>query len=194
MPTGVRMIGSRIWSVVLVSAEDEATRVGTSDLARGAGEFEPPDEPRGAVELNAVDAVPRAGWVSVVQAVPALSHADGEWPEVARSVVAAGAERSRSEHVADGVHRPGDVMEHRDADKAGPQQRADRTGKPSGDEPAEEERREHADGCDDREQPVDQADVGVGEQVGSVCLWLRGGAGEQPANMRVEQAAQLCHR
>src|ERR1700712_2239180 len=94
---------------------------GPAHLGGPAELLEQPDRPRGDVQLAAEHAVPGAGWVGMVQVVPGLTERQqGERPEVRRLV--AGRERALTDHVADRVHRPGDVVQQRDPDQAGPEE------------------------------------------------------------------------
>src|SRR5881409_66185 len=85
--------------------------------------FEEADDGGGRVDLAAVDSMPGAGGVGVVEVVPALTEGEqGQRPQVRGPVVAAGAEGALTDQVTEGVDAPGDVVEQGDADKSRPQQ------------------------------------------------------------------------
>ena len=111
-----------------------------------------------------------------------------------------------ADHVADRVDRPGDVVQQRDADQPGPEERGQRAPPGPGDQAAEQRRAATSVITrPQREQLVDPADVAVGEQVGgepplvgagrgrtaSPCgrarsPWpARGDGAEQPRRVRV---------
>lgn len=134
----------------------------------------------------------RAGGVGVVEVVPALAEREqGEGPQVGGPVVTPGAERPLADHVAEGVHAPGDVVEQGDADESRPQQGGQRVHPGPADEPARYERQGEGEDAQRREGAGDGADVAVGQQVGGVTLRRRTVVAEEPADVRVHQPAQL---
>lgn len=88
----------------------EPLRGRPADVPYPAKLLEHPDHSGRDVDLPREDAVSRRRRIGVVQVVPGFSSGqDRHRPEV-RSFVTR-LERSVTDHVADGVYRPGDVMQ-----------------------------------------------------------------------------------
>src|ERR1700733_1456319 len=134
--------------------------------------LEPADDTRARVQLALQGAVPRAGRVGVVQVVPGLAErGDGQPGHVARLV--ADLELLAAEGVADGVDRPGHVVQQRDAHQAGPEEGGHRALPGHPPQPADQRGQQQGHGHQQREQAVDPLDPPVGEQVRGELL-LRG--------------------
>src|SRR5215475_13120503 len=87
--------------------------------------LERPDDPRAGVKLALQRPVPGAGGVRVVQVVPRFAERRDRHPgDVLRLV--ARLEFRGAERVADRVDRPGDVVQQRDPDQAGPEEGGER--------------------------------------------------------------------
>ena len=135
------------------------------------------------------DAVAGAGGVGVVQVVPRLAHrGDGQRPDVGGAVAVGPG--PVADDVADRVDRPGDVVQHRDADEAGPEERGERAPPGHGDQAPEQRRAEQAHHGPQRELPGDAADVAIGEQVGSEAGDVGPVPVEGPSHVRVPEPAR----
>src|ERR1700759_3198924 len=146
-----------------------------------------PDDARTGVELALQRAVPRAGRVGVVQVVPGLTERRDRHPGHVLRLVAC-LEFRRAERVADRVDRPGDVVQQRDPDQAGPEEGGQRALPGHPPQAADKRREQQRDRDEPREPGIYRLDPPVGEQVGGELL-LRGLVRvEEPADMRVEQA------
>src|SRR5580700_82596 len=164
----------------------EPVLVGPAHVVGPAQLLQRPDDPRAGVELPLERAVPRARRVGVVQVVPGLAEGPyGQPGDVARLV--AHLELLAAERVADGVDRPGDVVQQRDADQAGPEEGGQRAVNGHPPQPADQRREQQRDRDERGKQLVHPPNPGVGEQVGGELL-LRGLVRvEQPADVRVHQ-------
>src|SRR5580658_3113974 len=157
------------------------------DVISPAQLLQRPDDACARVELALQRAVPSARRVGVVQVVPGLpERRDGQPRDVARPVPHL--ELLATEGVADGVDRPGDVVQQRDPDQAGPEEGGHRAppgqSPQSADQGGEQQRDRHQRG----EQAIHPPDPPVREQVRRELL-LRGLVGvEEPAHVRVHQA------
>src|SRR5215213_8921979 len=160
------------------------------DVGRPPELLERLDQPVGRVELPALEAVPRRGRERVVRVVPALA----ERHQRDRPVVAAlifGRERPAAVHVADRVHAPRRVVQQEHAHEARPHERRQaRDGVTAGEREAEHERDRESEQRPDREQRVDLAHQRVLAQIGREAPRRGALAVEQPAHVRVPQAAQ----
>ena len=135
------------------------------------------------------DAVPGAGRVGVVQVVPRLAAAeDRQRPEVRRPVAAGGDEGPVADDVADRVDRPGHVVQQRDPDEAGPEERRPGARPALRDEAADDGRQGEAEERPEDEQPAGGDQAAVLQQVGGVPLGVGLPAVEQPAQVGVEHA------
>ena len=122
----------------------------------------------------------------VVVVVPRLAEGDpGEPPDVARLVL--DAEAARAEEVADGVDRPGDVVEQEDPDQAAPEHRLQAGAEvPPQTHPA---RKGRAATARPRPEPArDEDHAAVGEQV------LRGFVHSARPTLRKSQPTCACQR
>src|SRR5580658_8572835 len=98
-----------------------------------------PDDSRARVELALKRPVPRAGGVGMMQVVPGFAEGrDGQPGHVPRLVP--DLELLAAEGVADGVDRPGDVVQQGDADQAGPEEGGNRAVEGHPPQPADERR------------------------------------------------------
>src|SRR6266516_6116767 len=124
-----------------------------------------PDDARARVQLPLQRAVPRAGRVRVVQVVPGLAEGRDRHPGPVLRLVT-DLELLAAEGVADGVDGPGDVVQQRDADQAGPEEGGHRALPGHSPQPADKrgEQQRHRD--EPGEPPVYRPDPAVREQVG----------------------------
>ena len=132
-------------------------------------------DPGGRVELPPAQAVHRGARERVVVVVPGLAEREQREPEDVRRVVVDG-EAARAEEVADGVDRPGDVVQQEDPHRAAPE----RAGQPVGERPADRpaERRTGAAkpaSTKSEEAAVDHAHAAVLVEVLGVALRRRHG-------------------
>ncbi len=138
--------------------------------------------------LPEAQAVKGRGGERVVVVMPRLAHRERRQPEdVARLIL--DVEAPATEEVADGVDRPGHVVQDEHADQAGPQQRRQRGADAAAHDPADGERDHEPEHRPQRKQPVDDLHGAVLDHVGSEALAL-GGADrfEQPADVGVIEA------
>src|ERR1700744_233389 len=152
----------------------------------------PLDPPGGLVDLALERAVAGAGRVGVVQVVPGLAEGGDGQPGDVHRAVARGPVRV-APGVADRVGGPGDVVQQRDADQAGPEERLDGRvpgpdGRAGGPEAADHRGGDEAEGDDGREQAADRADLLVRQQVGGELLRRGLVRVEQPHDVRPDQA------
>src|ERR1700761_8330561 len=95
----------------------EPLLVRPADVVGPAQLLERPDDPGAGVELALQGAVAGAGGVGVGQVVPGLAEGGYRHPGLVAGLVA-DLEFLAAEGVADGVDRPGDVVQQRDPDQA----------------------------------------------------------------------------
>src|SRR5207248_2080435 len=117
-----------------------------------------------------------------------LAHRDRGQPEHVAGFVR-DVEALAAEEMADGVDRPGDVVQEEHADEAAPEQRAQGGAEAASDDPSDGERDREANQDPDAEHAVDQAEPGVADEVRRKALPISGAHGlEQPADVGVPQA------
>src|SRR5580692_8293983 len=156
--------------------------VGPADVADPAGFLRQPDGPGRDVDLPLQDAMARAGRVGMVQVVPGLAEGQDRQPGDVPGLVP-DLELLLAEGVADGVDRPGDVVQEGDPDQAGPEECGDRALPGHRPQSADQGRREQRGGDQPGEPPGDSRHVGVGEPVRAELLLRRDVAVEQPADV-----------
>src|ERR1700733_8222209 len=145
-----------------------------------------PDEPGGDVDLTLQHPVPRTGRVGVVQVVPGLAEGQDRQPVHVPRLVP-DLELFLAERVADRVDRPGHVVQERDADQAGPEERDDCSLPGPRPQAADQGGGRQGRPTHPGEPPGVFDDVVVGEPVRAELL-LRGAVGvEQPADVSEAQ-------
>ena len=114
---------SRAFGESVVDTESgEPFRAWPAHGVHQAESLQQPDDPRRHIQLTAADAVPGAGGIVLVGVVPGLAAGQQcQWPDVRRAV--AGAVGPGPDQVADGVHRPGHVVQHGYPHQARPEER-----------------------------------------------------------------------
>jgi len=88
--------------------------------------FENPDEPSGGVGLGPVHAVTSGAGESVVVIVPTFTHRKNPEEEVVAAGIG-GFKGATAKGVTDRVDRPGDVLVHKKANEAAPNQTTEGT-------------------------------------------------------------------
>src|SRR6201996_8700621 len=150
-----------------------------------------PDHPGTRVELALEHTVPGAGRVGVVQVVPGLAErGDGQPGHVARLVP--DLELLVAERVADRVDRPGDVVQQRDPDQAGPEERGQRAVPGQPPQAADQGGQQQRGGDQRREQLVHDPQLAVRQQGRDELLLRRLVRCEQPDHVGVHQALGQC--
>src|SRR5258706_6220215 len=142
-----------------------------------------PDGARGDVDLPLEHAMPRAGRVGMMQVVPRLAERQHGQPRHVLRLVP-GLELALTEGVADRVDRPGDVMQERDPDQAGPEERDHGALPRHRPQPADQGGEQQSCGNYRAEELVYGHDVAVGQPVRGELLVRGDVAVEQPAHVR----------
>ncbi len=129
------------------------------------------------------------GGVGVVDVVPAVAEGHhGQRPEVGAPIL--GPIRPPAEGVAQGVDRPGHVVQERHPHQTGPQQGAQRPAQGAGQQIADPEGDGQGRCCQQREEPIDPPDVAVPQHVGRVAGRAGGVRHEEPADVGERQPPQ----
>ncbi len=121
--------------------------------------------------------------------VPAAAHRRQGQPEHVAALVA-GAVRARAEAVREGIDRPGGLVDQEDAQQAAPQET--RQGRVAGaaDQPAGQRRQRQAERDPQEVETVQAHHPAVAQQVGRELAPVLPAQREQPADVRVPDAAQ----